>query len=160
MIFWQNHPPFPPSPVHSIVKNRSFHLSIHPSNHSYIQEHYQIMRIQAWPHFLQKKKKGDKGGNRNGLVAFDQSDFHGLGTCLVVRTLRGKSLMLHAFPFMDLSRLDGISFWQGPPTLYLWSEFMMFWQNHPPFPPSPVHQGCLHFKTSCRHRAERWWACC
>ena len=46
-------------------------------------------------------------------------DFHGLGTCLVVRTLRGKSLMLHAFPFMDLSRLDGISFWQGPPTLYL-----------------------------------------
>ena len=33
-------------------------------------------------------------------------DFHGLGTCLVVRTLRGKSLMLHASPFMDLSRLD------------------------------------------------------
>ena len=43
-------------------QNLSFHLSIHPSNHSYIQEHYQIMRIQAWPHFLQKKKKGDKGG--------------------------------------------------------------------------------------------------
>ena len=54
-----------------------------------------------------------------GWLCFDLSDFHGLGTCLVVCTLRGKSLMLHAFPFMDLSRLDGISFWQGPPTLYL-----------------------------------------
>ena len=54
-----------------------------------------------------------------GWLGFDQSDFHGLGTCLVVCTLRGKSLMMHAFPFMDLSGLDGIYFWQGPPTLYL-----------------------------------------
>ena len=71
---------------------------------------------------LQKKKKSDKGGG--GGIVMDwlcllKFDIDGLGTCLVVRTLRGKSLMLHAFPFMDLSQLDGISFWQGPPTLYL-----------------------------------------
>ena len=54
-----------------------------------------------------------------GWLRFIKSDFYGLGTCHVVRTLRGKSLMLHAFPFMDLSQLDGISFWQRPPTLYL-----------------------------------------
>ena len=59
------------------------------------------------------------GGIVMGWLRFDQTEFYGLGTCLVVRTLRGKSLMLHAFPFMDLSRLDGISLWQGPPTLYL-----------------------------------------
>ena len=91
------------------------------------------------PHFLQKKKKSDKGEG-GGIVInwlrLLKFDFHGLGTCLVVRTLRGKSLMLHAFPLMDLSRLDGISFWQGPPTLYLWSEVMKIRQNHPPFSPS------------------------
>ena len=73
------------------------------------------------PHFLRKKKKSDKGGGGivMGWLRFIKLYFHGFGACLVVRTLRGKSLMLHAFPFMDLSRLDGISFWQGPPTLYL-----------------------------------------
>ena len=53
-----------------------------------------------------------RGGTVMGWLRFDQTEFYGLGTCLVVRTLRGKSLMLHAFPFMDLSQLDGISFWQ------------------------------------------------
>ena len=41
-----------------------------------------------------------------GWLRFIKIYFHGFGTCLVVRTLRGKSLMLHASPFMDLSRLD------------------------------------------------------
>ena len=79
-------------------------------------------------HFLRKKKKSDRegGGIVMGWLRFLKLDIHGLGTCLVVCTLRGNSLMLHAFPFMDLSRLDGISFWQGPPTLYLLSEIMMF----------------------------------
>ncbi len=59
---------------------------------------------------------GVGGGNGTGWLCFRKSDFHGLGTCLVVRTLRGKSLMMHAYPFLDLSPLDGISFWQGPHT--------------------------------------------
>ena len=43
-------------------------------------------------------------------------------------------------PFMDLSQLDRISFWQGPHKLYLRSEdIMKFRQNNPPFPPLPVH---------------------
>ena len=39
-----------------------------------------------------------------GWLRFIKLYFHGFGACLVVRTLRGKSLTLHAFPFMDLSR--------------------------------------------------------
>ena len=82
--------------------------------------HHRGGLVMHLPHFLRKKKKGDKWGEIvMGWLRFIKIYFHGFGACLVVRTLRGKSLMLHAFPFMDLSRLDGISFWQGPPTLYL-----------------------------------------
>ena len=47
-----------------------------------------------------------------GWLRLIKSDFHGLRTCLVINTLRGKSLMMHAFSILELSQLDGISFWQ------------------------------------------------
>ena len=120
------------SSYHHINISSYHHINISPGiqlfYHSYIQEHYQIMQIQAWSHFLQKKKKGDKVTRWRELeqvgCILTKSDFHRLVTCLVVRTLRGKSLMMCAFLFMDMSRINGISIWQGPHTLYLWSEVM------------------------------------
>ena len=67
--------------------------------------------LQIHTVLLQKKKKSDQGG-----------------------------IVMGWLPFMDLSQLDRISFWQGPHKLYLRSEdIMKFRQNNPPFPPLPVH---------------------
>ena len=87
----------------------------------YIADPYSIIHASTIDRISYKRRRRVARGGEivMGWLRFLKFDFHGLGTCLVVRTLRGKSLMLHAFPFMDLSQLDGISFWQGPPTLYL-----------------------------------------
>ena len=90
--------------------------------------------------FYKRRRRVTKGGRIvMDWLCFIKFNFHGLGTCLVVRTLRGKSLMMHAFSFFGSVTIRRDIFLAGTTHMYLWSEDMMFGQHHPPFPPSLVH---------------------
>ena len=68
---------------------------------------------------LLRRRPDDHGVQQQVGCILTKSDFHRLVTCLVVCTLRSKSLMMCAFLFMGMSQINGISIWQGPHTLYL-----------------------------------------